>query len=388
MADTADTLDRRHPIASAVAQIDDILKTVRDAPAWSMSAQETRRALVGTTRLEAKVAELQARIAEHARTIEVAAASGGTSTANWWAHETKQTRAAAHRKSKLASSLNSDLHEPVRTALADGRLLVDQAEVIVQAMEGLPADLVDDDVRRDAQATLIGFAAQHDAKHLRILGKRILEVVAPEVGEAWEARKLAQEEREAEAAAAFRIHDDGHGRFTIPTGYGEMVRKALMAITGPKHRTHIDGQAPEPRIPTAHKMGLAFMEYIAGYPAEDLPHAGGMNATVVVTMDIDTLLGGLKAAQLDTGVRISPGLARRLACQAGIIPAVLGSKSQVLDLGRKTRFFTEPQRIALMLQQGGCTAEGCDAPAAMTHAHHEDEWSTGGRTDLGKDIPY
>ena len=50
-------------------------------------------------------------------------------------------------------------------------------------------------------------------------------------------------------------------------------------------------------------------------------------------MTLETLMGGLKAAQLDTGHRISPGLARRLACRAGIIPAVLGSHSQVLDLG-------------------------------------------------------
>ena len=82
----------------------------------------------------------------------------------------------------------------------------------------------------------------------------------------------------------------------------------------------------------------------------------------MVTMTVDTLMGGLKAAQLDTGHRISPGLARRLACRAGIIPAVLEARSQVLDMGRKTRFHTEPQRIAFALEQGGCTAEGCDWP--------------------------
>ncbi len=107
-----------------------------------------------------------------------------------------------------------------------------------------------------------------------------------------------------------------------------------------------------------------------------------MSATVVVTMTLETLMGGLKAAQLDTGHRISPGLARKLACEAGIIPAVLGTKSQVLDLGRKTRFHTEPQRIALMLEQGGCTVQGCDAPPGMCHAHHDQPWSQGGTTDL------
>ena len=60
-------------------------------------------------------------------------------------------------------------------------------------------------------------------------------------------------------------------------------------------------------------------------------------------MDLDTLMGGLKAAHLDTGETISPGAARRLACQAGIIPAVLDGKSQVLDLGRGKRYYTKPK---------------------------------------------
>ena len=119
-----------------------------------------------------------------------------------------------------------------------------------------------------------------------------------------------------------------------------------------------------------------------GYPAEHAPHAGGTSATVVVTMTLETLMGGLKAAQLDTGHRISPGLARRLACRAGIIPAVLGGQSQVLDLGRKTRFHTAPQRIALAIEQGGCTAEGCDWPPGMCHAHHDTPWHQGGDTSV------
>jgi hypothetical protein len=129
-------------------------------------------------------------------------------------------------------------------------------------------------------------------------------------------------------------------------------------------------------------MGQAFIEYVTGYPADRLPDAGGMNATVVVTMDADTLMGGLKAAQLDTGTPISPGLARRMACEAGIIPAVLGGDSQVLDLGREQRFFSKAQRIALGIQQGGCTADGCDWPPGMCHAHHDQPWSVGGGTDL------
>ena len=134
------------------------------------------------------------------------------------------------------------------------------------------------------------------------------------------------------------------------------------------------------------RLGHAFTELIQRYPVKKLPKTGGLNATVVVLMDLDTLMGGLKAAHLDTGETISPGQARRLACEAGIIPAVLGGKSQVLDLGRKKRFATEAQRIAKTIEAGGCEIEGCDAPPGMTHLHHEERWADGGETNLDEMI--
>ena len=99
-------------------------------------------------------------------------------------------------------------------------------------------------------------------------------------------------------------------------------------------------------------------------------------------MDLDVLLGKLeKAGVLDTGERISPAMARRLACEVGIVPAVLDGTSQPLDLGRKRRFYTDYQRLALHLRDQGCRAEGCDRVTGL-HAHHKTRWADGGRTDL------
>jgi hypothetical protein len=161
-------------------------------------------------------------------------------------------------------------------------------------------------------------------------------------------------------------HGKVHGRFTLDALTGAMLRKALLAIAAPKHQAAAQGPLGE-RRPGPERMGRAFAEYIQRYPTDRLPHSGGLTATVVVTMGLDTLTGGLKAAHLDTGERISPGLARRLACEAGVIPAVLGGPSEVLDIGRKTRFHTGPMRIALTLRDGGCTADGCDWPPGLCH---------------------
>ena len=75
--------------------------------------------------------------------------------------------------------------------------------------------------------------------------------------------------------------------------------------------------------------------------------------------------------------------ARRLACQANIIPVVLGGKGEILDLGRTRRLFSPAQRKAMELRDRHCTAHGCDIPAAWCEAHHfKRPWSQGGKTDL------
>jgi hypothetical protein len=53
----------------------------------------------------------------------------------------------------------------------------------------------------------------------------------------------------------------------------------------------------------------------------------------VVTIDQAKLTADLATAGLTTGTPITAGEARRLACGAGILPAVLDGKSQPLDPG-------------------------------------------------------
>ena len=173
-----------------------------------------------------------------------------------------------------------------------------------------------------------------------------------------------------------------------------MLKKQLMAIAAPKHQAAAGGvEAGSARSSTAegterlswpHRMGLALMEWIERYPTDRLPNAGGIAATVVVTVSLETLMGGLATASLDTGAVISAGAARRLACEAGIIPAVLGGGSQVLDVGRKHRFHTGPQRIAIGTRDKRCSAEGCDWPPGLCHVHHDIPWSKGGGTSVEK----
>ncbi|MGZ4466518.1 MAG: DUF222 domain-containing protein [Nocardioides sp.] len=352
-----------------------------DSALWSLSAEETAGTLTALTRLIVKASALEARVAQHASVVQVEDLNGSTSTATWWAHATRQTRVEAFRKVHLAAGL--DKYGPVQSALARGDLVVEQAQVIVRSLDALPDDL-DAAVVDQAVARLLDLAEHHDARDLRVLGRRILEVVDPERADAEEEKQLRQDEAKAAATMRLTMSDDGHGRvhgrFTLPAAQGAMLKKILLGFAAPKHLASVNGSAGE-RVPNPLRMGRAFVEMIERYPTDKIPAAGGVNATVVVTMDLSTLLGAERAATLDTGERITAGQARRLACEAGIIPAVLGGRSQVLDLGRKRRFYSESQRIALALEQQGCTADGCDWPPGLCHAHHDLRWADGGPTD-------
>ena len=369
-----------HPVSWALSGVRDQLSAVAGVPVWSMDPTETIAAVAEVQSAKAQLAELEARLLSHADRIDLAGSTGATSTANWHAHQTRTTRPAAHRAMRLATDLAG--RDLTRTALATGRVHVEQAEAILRALADLPADL-DADLLEKAERHLLELAADHDAKALKHLGRHILEVASPEAADAHEAALLEREERAAQAATRLVIHEDGHGkvhgRFTLDTVTGAMLKRALYAFAAPRHRAS-QGPLGE-RKPAPERLGHAFVELIQRYPTQKLPKAGGLNATVVVLMPLETLMGRLKAAHLDTGESISPGAARRLACEARIIPAVLGGRSQVLDLGRARRFHSEGQRVAKTIEVGGCEVEGCDWPPGMTHMHHPVRWADGGETN-------
>ena len=138
-------------------------------------------------------------------------------------------------------------------------------------------------------------------------------------------------------------------------------------------------------IDWAQRYGAAFVELLEHLPTDRL--SGKVAATVVVTIDHDRLRESLGAAHLDTGHDLSASETRRVACSAGLLPAILSGSSLPLDLGRSHRFFTEAQRVALATTYDECAAEGCDRPYAWSELHHEDPWCRGGQTNLDLAVP-
>ncbi|GMA93093.1 HNH endonuclease [Homoserinibacter gongjuensis] len=117
--------------------------------------------------------------------------------------------------------------------------------------------------------------------------------------------------------------------------------------------------------------------------ANDKGTLAGTSVTMLVTVPLEVLQTGVGTAAI-AGVDepICAGTARRLAADAELIPVVLGTDSEVLDLGRSARLFTPAQRRALAARDGGCIWPGCTMPPAWCEVAHLLAWALGGETDL------
>ena len=197
---------------------------------WSMSTQDAEQALLSLTRVRGQLDALLMRVLRQAEAVGAGMDTGATSTTNWWSHATRTTRAEAHRTARLAKALEE--HDEVAQGLATGDLRTDQARVIADAVDDLP-DEVEDWVPAAATRFLLDKAGEHDAKELRVLGRRLLEAVDPEAADAEEARRLEARGGGRRGRGLVLLADDGHGtchgRFTVPSLHGAMLAKDLKA---------------------------------------------------------------------------------------------------------------------------------------------------------------
>ncbi len=325
----------------------------------------------------------------------VAESSGMSGTAPWLAVHTRTGGAEAAGTVGLAVALDASL-PATREALSAGDVSAEHAAIISGTVSRLP-DALSADERARVEAALVAKARRLDPPRLRRAARRALEAAdrtAAEVA-AHEDAELRGEEERAAARVRLTMHDnrDGtvSGHFTVPALAGAILRKVVQQIASPRRDRAGGGvggasaaDSVQP-LDWARRYGEAFVEILEHLPTDRLP--GRNAANVVVTVDLEALRTGIGVAHLDTGHDLSAAQARRLACGAGIIPAVLGGASVPLDLGRTTRFFSERQHTALATVYDECAAEGCDRPYAWCDLHHEEPWSVGGPTDLHLAVP-
>ncbi|SCF25673.1 HNH endonuclease signature motif containing protein [Micromonospora chokoriensis] len=364
-------------LAQAEAAVADCL----DASAWALPEQGLVAALDATHRLAQRLAAVQLALVRELDGRGTARTQGASSTAVWLRDRLRLSIPAARRLVDLAGALDAGA-SGVRAALASGAITVEQARVIGDTVRTVHTT-AGAEAAEKAVGVLVEWAGQFEPTLLRKLGTHVLDHVAPEVADAAARAALDAEARRADRDRHVTLSELRDGRIrlsgSLDAEAAGLLRAALDPLTAPSgpHDPRCPGQRRHDALADLCRLALRTGE---------LPENGGEPAQVVVTTSFDVLTRQLDAGALDTGPRVTPETVRRLACDAAILPAVLGGSGQTLDVGRQRRLVTGPLRRALVLRDRGCAFPGCDRPPRWCDAHHIRHWADGGSTSLANSV--
>lgn len=347
-------------------------------------------------RIESRLAAVRLAAVRRLDELDVARTEGATSTGALLARGHGGDRAGQERFVRLAQSLTRVGAVETESLLGSADLTAPQAEVIARSLSALPDDVTEAD-RRRAEKVMLEAAGRLRLPDLRRRGERLADTMrSREEGDAEFDQQLERRERSARERASLRLWDDpdgvvSHGRFTVPKAEADMLRAVLQGFSAPRRKHLKSGQPVVPGLPITpeHRDGVAFTDLLSRIPSDQLPQHGGAASTVAVMIDLAALTGELRRAGslVGSGTPLSASRSRLIACNANLLPMVLGGASVPLDLGRSQRLYSKAQRLALAVRDGGCTFPDCDRPPAWTEVHHITAWAAGGRTDLKDAAP-
>ena len=311
-----------------------------------------------------------------------------SSTGDWFTHLAGTHRRTGHAAVRHAKLLVGD-RSLTRDALRDGLVSPEQAGVICDAIEELPTN---PHTRELAEKTLLAEAGRLHATDLAKAARHLLHVVDPEGQDRKAEKALAAQDRAAHLGRYLAITEDGAGGVRL-RGRGTVedaakLKAALLPLTRPAPATGVvdDPDCAEVEDVRDHgaRMWDAVVQICEHALATDLPpDAHGARPRIAVTTSLDALRGAIDWSTVtDDGAELSPAAIRRLACDADIIPVALGTRGEVLDVGRAHRLVTPALWRALVCRDRNCAFPGCTRPPVMGHAHHLTHWADGGPTAL------
>jgi uncharacterized protein DUF222 len=279
---------------------------------------------------------------------------------------------------RVVDATRDERYAQLREALATARVPVGNAACVVEEFERIRHRL-----HAEAQAPvmdcLVSLAESGGRRDIRAVRQRLV----ARYGNDGELQ--AEEDRLRSRRSMSQPLADGGGLFdyhlVVDAEAKAVIEAAVGALSAPRP---VDGE-PDHR-PSGQRRLEALLDVVRRGVASADGVATTTKAQLFVTMPLADLVAranaGTVLASTDAGFLLGPETVRRLACDAGVIPVVLGSDGEVLDLGRRVRLFTEGQAKALWLRDGGCTFPGCTAPAAWSDAHHLWHWADGGPSDV------
>jgi hypothetical protein len=351
------------------ASDEELLDGVRDIEMWS-------RRLYGVGL--AVVAELDTR--------KVAQARGASSTAvllrqllrisPGQARRRVADAAVVCRRVQVTGEVCAPQLPAAAEALAAGELSEQHLLVIRQTLHNLPPD-IPAETREEVEGRLVLDAVDLDPTQLVKVAQRIRAYLDPDGS--------LLDERQAKARRELSFTPDADGTVLVrgrldAEGAG-IVQAAIDPLAKPAPADPATGQK-DTRSPARRRADALVQGSRMLLNAGDLPTTGGQRPHLNVTIRLTDLVAGIGIANLDSGSGLTAEAARRLACDAQIIPTVLGANSEPLDIGRASYTVPTPMRRALIIRDRGCAFPGCDRPPSWCEAHHIITWLNGGTTAL------
>jgi hypothetical protein len=364
--------DLEHPALAAAETIATGLDTLAAANLWSLPEPELGGLLIELERLSRRLAHAQIVALAQADGSGLAVRDGATSLPAWLRAAADVPIAASQARLALHAGLRA--RPAAAAAFAGGDISMDAAAAVCAALDTLP--------------TAIPAALTSQVEHLlvetaRDEGTRAVTRRATDITHRFAPEQLENEEQAQREATRLRMTLRPDGTVALRGQLDKEAAALAHAVLGPlaAPASAVDG-TPDLRD-SEERYGAALTRALE-LASQAAPDARGERPHVVVTIGLEALQRklGCPPGRLDTGAPLSAAAARRLACDAGIIPAVLGSPSEPLDIGRASRAVPTGLRRALAARDQGCAFPGCDRPMSWCDAHHIQHWADSGPTAI------
>jgi hypothetical protein len=367
-------------------------------------AERMRQLVAARARLDAVLVEQLA-----AFDARGAADYDGQTSTRAWLHSRLRLGGQAGELLRVARHL-AGLPQTAK-AFAAGEISLEHVSLVARL-----AGTVGGEALAEYEPILVELARQAPPAKLRIACEHVRQLLDPDQ----DADHAARARRSRYLTAARTIDGMVHLQGLLDAAAGDVVLTALEAAT-PVPAAYEERTGEQRRVD-------ALVDICAGWlAAGEAPTSGGVRPQVHVTVSLRALqslvgplgfsdpeladrietawraagrafaplfgVSGAAAGQpgdqvagdvpvLADGQPIPAGEARGIACDAGVIPVVMGGDGEVLDIGRASRVVPVGMRRALNLRDGGCRFAGCDRPASWCDAHHIRHWVDGGDTNL------
>jgi hypothetical protein len=291
---------------------------------------------------------------------------GSLSMQAWLRKHCRLSPGAARERVTVARRLNDELPETA-TAFAAGEISYSHARGIATATTDLRRGRV-----RAIEPILVDVAREHDPTEL----SRAVAVWR----EAADAEAALERDHGDHTARRFHLSQTFEGRWRADGDFD--AEGGATITTAINSYMHPDPKGSQPRSPAQRRADALVEMCRQVLDRGDAPVKGGVRPQLNVTVDLETLerRAGAKAADLDWHGPITGETARRLACDAGVSRIITKGKSEILDVGRRTRVVPSAIRRAVIARDRCCVEPGCDRPWWWCDVHHKVHWIDGGRT--------